>query len=953
MRKTLLTFLIIFVATTAWAQSKTLKLKAYTVENLTNDPLKQAEGVILDAVSRDTVSVATRSMAYEGYGKDMTLKVTLSFSVPRVPGKYIIEASCPGYKAVYRNIEIDKIGGREFEKRIDDLVFHKAPKELSEVVVNASKVKFYNKGDTLVYNADAFQLAEGSMLDVLVKQLPGVEVKEGGRIYVNGKFVESLLLNGKDFFRGNNSLMLNNLGAYTVRDIAVYDKWGERSLLAGRDLGDSEYVMDVRLKREYMSGYIGNVGAGAGTSGRYLSRLFGLWYTTRSRVGIIGNFNNLNDSRTPGQNDEWKPSQTPGDIRTKMGGLDYNVSDNNKVWEFKGNTTVSHTRDNAVSNTSRTNFIPEGDTYEKSTGRTLSHDFSLSTRNSLIFRRDKRYLSIGQSLGYRNSDIESTVLAGSFSQEIRELTQLLLEQIYSGEASSFFDRTINTRLTRLKDSGHSLEASGYIYGSTAFEHSPDLVSLSVSGEYKESTSRMFNLYDIRYPRQGTQSTDYRYTRNSPDRSWNFKVSPSYEFLYSPEGAVEFYPSYTHFATRKDSYFYDLDRQLGINSFGSLPAGYQSGLNNDQTYFSTETSDVLGLVINARWRKEYGEGRTLSYGIYPVVNRRWRRLDYRQGSYEAAVRHSSTDIEFGNTNIAYSVGSNNYKLLYERRVQLAPLYRMVGAPDTRDPLNIYVGSENLKNAANNTLTFEWGRFVRTRHRWGNLMRLSYSIVENGLANCYTFNPQTGVRTYSMRNVRGNDEWRLFNNFSKTFGPKDQFDVYWGTDLTYGHAVDFVGITSEALEKSRISNLVVTQGLQLLWKLGKHTFTLKGKISWRNTDGDNSGFSDFSSTTSQYGASAVLSLPCNFGLSTDLTMYSRRGYSDPALNTTDVVWNARLSYTLKGGRWVFMIDGFDLLHSLSNVTYNVNAQGRVETWTNVLPSYGLLHVQYRFAIQPKKK
>ena len=50
---------------------------------------------------------------------------------------------------------------------------------------------------------------------------------------------------------------------------------------------------------------------------------------------------------------------------------------------------------------------------------------------------------------------------------------------------------------------------------------------------------------------------------------------------------------------------------------------------------------------------------------------------------------------------------------------------------------------------------------------------------------------------------------------------------------------------------------------------------------------------------------------------------------------------------------MMDGFDLLHSLSNVTYNVNAQGRVESWTNVLPSYGLLHVQYRFAVQPKKR
>lgn len=54
----------------------------------------------------------------------------------------------------------------------------RSPKQLKEIVVTATKVKFYNKGDTLVFNADAFELAEGSMLDALVSQLPGVELKE-------------------------------------------------------------------------------------------------------------------------------------------------------------------------------------------------------------------------------------------------------------------------------------------------------------------------------------------------------------------------------------------------------------------------------------------------------------------------------------------------------------------------------------------------------------------------------------------------------------------------------------------------------------------------------------------------------------------------------------------------------------------------------------------------------
>ena len=49
------------------------------------------------------------------------------------------------------------------------------------------------------------------MLDALIRQLPGVELKDDGRILVNGRYVENLLLNGEDFFKGEPSVMLENL----------------------------------------------------------------------------------------------------------------------------------------------------------------------------------------------------------------------------------------------------------------------------------------------------------------------------------------------------------------------------------------------------------------------------------------------------------------------------------------------------------------------------------------------------------------------------------------------------------------------------------------------------------------------------------------------------------------------------------------------------------------------
>lgn len=127
----------------------------------------------------------------------------------------------PGYEEYTADIDGSK---KEYVLFLGKIFLDKKAKELKEVTVQATKVKFYHRDDTLVYNADAFVMAEGSMLDDIIRQLPGVELKENGQILVNGRFVESLLLNGKDFFKGNRELMLKNLAAYTVKDIEVYER---------------------------------------------------------------------------------------------------------------------------------------------------------------------------------------------------------------------------------------------------------------------------------------------------------------------------------------------------------------------------------------------------------------------------------------------------------------------------------------------------------------------------------------------------------------------------------------------------------------------------------------------------------------------------------------------------------------------------------------------------------
>ena len=313
-----------------------------------------------------------------------------SFDVPRVKGaQYIIRASYLGFKTECVNVNLDNMSRREFERTLPDITLHRESKVLDEVNVVATKVKFYYKGDTVVYNADAFVLAEGSMLDGLVRQLPGVEIRDDGNIYHNGKLVENLLLNGKEFFNNNNQIMLDMLPAFTVKNIKMYDKYGHTSELLGQQRQDDKlYVMDVVLKREYNIGWMGNAEGGGGTSGRYLGQLFAMRHTDHSRITLYGAINNLNDKRKPGQDSNWSPDQlSPGRSKEIQGGIDYYIGDREGKYILNGNVQVGHSDLDLVENTDKVNFLPTNDTYEYIRSQSRNKSFNVNTWHQCHARR--------------------------------------------------------------------------------------------------------------------------------------------------------------------------------------------------------------------------------------------------------------------------------------------------------------------------------------------------------------------------------------------------------------------------------------------------------------------------------------------------------------------------------------------------------------------------------------
>lgn len=254
-------------------------------------------------------------------------QIYYNIKVPQA-GRYLLKVSMLGYSPKTIEIKVPRVK----KWYAPDVLIKEDVHTLGEVTVKASKLKMVMRGDTVVYNADLFQLAEGSMLDKLFQLMPGFEVKPGGAIYVNGKYVESLLVNGKDFFSGDPGVALENLPAYTVKEIKVYNKGSEAAYLDGnirKNDKDKPLEVDVVLKREYAQGWMANVECDYGTHDVYSGRMFLMRYTDQFRLTIIGSMNNVDLSVATSSEGDWDDNgvATSGRTVSKKGGIDFSLTD--------------------------------------------------------------------------------------------------------------------------------------------------------------------------------------------------------------------------------------------------------------------------------------------------------------------------------------------------------------------------------------------------------------------------------------------------------------------------------------------------------------------------------------------------------------------------------------------------------------------------------------------------
>ena len=937
MKRNIITIIIALVAMTAGAQEK-VTLQGSIQDSFLERGLFDCTVTLMRA---DSTAVECQPKVYELGNDEMHISTVFYIDVPRQAANYIIRVQKDGYEDGWAKVSVPD-GYKEKMLAVPMVNMKKSIMKtvgLNEVVVKATRIKVKMRGDTLVYDASAFQLPEGSMLQHLIEQLPGARMTDAGEIFINGRKIDELTLNSRTLFKGNKKVLLENLPYFTVKELKVFERQSLYSAIKGIKDENPEYVMDVNLKDEYSVGLIANAEAAGGTHERYQARAFGLLLTKTLTVGAFGNLNNINDiSRSLSQG--WHEGQglimgnqnKPSTRKAAGMSLDYQ-STKKMYYGFPAiqdalEIAFDHYDDLDESGTYQERFLPTGTAF---------------AQNMRTSRNKMTAVQVIQQLVWL-----PWLLGSNIQLYYRETDNSMLSTLQQWDSLRVTATQRTDGLGKTKDYG-----LGWLRTQFAISKNIDGMILS---SWERTDREAFNRQHSTAEATATDYFRHEYEDASTTR-YRFEPSLTYGHHLWKQLHMSLTERYQISGSNSNDQLYMLNDLAGWGLQDSTAIDLLPS-NRDllRSVYDTENSTRSRLqqqenefTVALRWNKtdHFPVDVTLSLPVYA----QHERLDYERGAIDTLARHNLFTL-----NPSLHLKHKVWSLRVGMTTSTPGLMNLMPYRDARNALSIIEGNPSLKNNRRVNASITWSPKLASRHTGltGSRIESRYVYHIRSVAQGFTYDEQTSAYTYRPENVEGNWQWNTSLSTTFSLSKNQKWWIDSGTGCDVWHSVDYAsvsGMTDAQLNKVETVNL--SENLKLSYKAKNTKVSLLGDLLWRRTWGHRSTFSDISAFDFRYGVNAMQTVPTwNTTVSIDGMMLSRRGYGSDAMNKDEFVLNASVTQPILHGKVKLTLEGHDLLHQLSNTTYEVNAQGRTETWYRVIPNYVMLRVAWQFNRSPKK-
>jgi hypothetical protein len=873
-------------------------------------------------------------------------------------GTFKLRISSVGYQTIEREVTLRRYQGQD----LGTLLMSTDAVVLKETVVTGRAAQVIAKKDTLVYNPEAYRTPEGSPIEELIKRMPGAEVDEDGNITINGKQIKKILLDGKEFMLGDTEAALKNLPVSIIQNVKFYDQQSDQARITGIEDGERETVLDFTIKRGMNRGYMTNLDIAGGTEHRYASRGMGSSFTDKTRIMLVGNFNNkdenagwwnrrgLNSRKMLGTNlnyDDGKKLKLDANIRwNHRGGDNVNEVTSENFYSqdyrtFSNNNSKSLTRSNNWWGNVRMEWKPDTLTniLLRANGNTGTND-GISTSVAATFSEDP-YLYTPDPLS--NEGIATMVGRG------QAVNHNLQSSLSYGENRNFwsmlqFYRRLNPRgrnvMLRLEASAGKNEQRNT---------SNNEVQLF---QVKNEAGQDSTYFTARYNTTPTKNSGYVASVTYSEPLWKgAHLQASYEMRYSRNKSDRQTYDFSHMAQNPFSGIVPEYRDWNP-WLGGTPLLSNEQLDNFLDRSLSRYSEYKNYTHNLRLMLRYKQEK-YDYNIGILVQPQHSNYiqDYR-GIYVDTVRNVTNLTPTFEFHYNFS-DQSSLRLQYRGDTQQPDITQLLDITDDSNPLYITQGNPGLKPSFTNSLNLYYNNYI-TRYKRSIVVYANYRHIRNSISNLVRYNAETGGSISRPENINGN--WNLNGGF--TFNTALDSTAHWniGTDTRarYNHYVSYVAQAKADAKKNTTRSFNISERLNISYRNDWLEITLDGWCNYQHTRNELQPTANLDTWQFNYGGQFLVRLPLGFEVSSNIHERSRRGYNDPSSNTNELLWNGQISKTfLSDKSLIVALNFYDLLGQQSNYERWVNATGRTDTRYNSINSYAMLHVRYRLNMFGGKK
>ncbi len=936
MKKSILMMLLLLVSIASFAQERLVS--GAIIDRDTKDPVEQ---VTVQLLKTDSTYV-TGAISNE--------KGLFHLNAPE-NGKYLLKITSVGYKPTVKRVVIEQ----DKNLALGNVVVGADAIMLKGAVVTAMAQKVTLKEDTFVYNSAAYRTPEGSVVEELVKRLPGAEVSDDGTIKINGKEVKKILVDGKEFMTGDTKTALKNLPTSIIDKIKAYDEKSDLSKVTGIDDGEEQTVLDFNVKKGMNKGLMSNIDLGIGNKNRYSARGMGGYFNSNNRFMLFGNANNTSDRGFSGGGPRRGFGGGNGLNASKMLAANYNYEEKNK---FKFNTSLrwNHSDGDVWSRRSSENFMGSSSSFSNSLNQNFSRSDSWNGNIRLEWMPDTMTnILFRPSISWTTNDSRSTGISASFNQDPYQYS----DDPLSDEAIEKMDEddaVVNTQRSVSLNNSKNNNIRGMLQLNRKLNNKGRNVTLRMDAKYTDKDSKSISLQNAHlYLVQNEAGLDSTYQTNrynlTPSKDYSYSAQATYSEPLWKATFLQFSYKFTYSYSKSDRSTYDFSKYSfdGINPeygawgnyLGRLDGGLGDYRDDKLSRYSEYRNYTHDIQVMMRFiRQKYN----LNFGVMIQPQRSKFIQDY-QGKYVDTVRtvtNVSPTLDF---RYRFSKMSN-LRVNYRGTTSQPSISQLLNIVDDSDPLNVSIGNPGLKPSFTQNFRLFYNNFVQN-HNKGVMTYINFSTTSNSISNKVTYDETTGGRITRPENINGN--WNVMGAFmfNCSIDSAGVWNINTDTNLGYNHYVSYLSLDkSQDSQKNTTQNTTWNERLSLSYRNDWLELSLDGTLAYNHAKNKLQPNSNLDTWQFSYGPSMTLTAPWGTSLNTSLSCSSRRGYSDASMNTDEFVWNAQLSQGfLKGKPLTVMLQFYDLLHQQSTFSRAISSVSRTDTEYNAINSYAMLHVVYR--------